>query len=131
MINKEFIYVTDVMPTLLEMVGMEHPDSYNGKKVLPLMGKSFSKILNGENATHYGDEEYVAGEMQNGKWIRRGDHKAVFITKPYGSNKWELYNLAVDPGETNDLSQSEPDLLKKLIHHWDKYSEEVGVIEFE
>ncbi|WP_298534697.1 arylsulfatase [uncultured Algibacter sp.] len=130
-INKELVYVTDIMPTLLDMIGIELIDSYRGKKVLPLMGKSFSKMLNGENSTHYSDKEYIAGEMQNGKWIRKGDFKAVFITKPYGSDKWELYNLAVDPGETTNLAALEKELLKDLVQEWEKYAEEVGVVEFE
>ena len=129
-INNEFIYVTDIMPTLLDMAGVKHPDSYNGKRVLPLMGKSFSKTLNGENTPHYSEKEYVAGEMQNGKWIRKGDFKAVFVTKPYGHNKWELYNLSIDPGETTDLAVSEKELLKDLIGEWEKYAKEVGVVEF-
>ncbi len=130
-INKELVYVTDIMPTLLDIVGVEHLDFYKGKKVIPLMGKSFSKMLNGKSTTHYSDEEYIAGEMQNGKWIRKGDFKAVFVTKPYGSSKWELYNLSIDPGETTNLAVSEKELLKELVEKWEKYAEEVGVVKFE
>ena len=66
--------------------------------------------------------------MQNGKWIRQGDFKAVFIPNPYGPQEWKLYNLSVDPGETTDLSGQKPDLLKTLISEWEKYAEEVGVV---
>lgn len=127
-IYHDFIYVTDIMPTLLEMVGVEHPRSYKGNEVLDIQGKSFLKILSGEEKIHYNKSEYIAGEMQNGKWIRQGDFKAVFIPKPYGSQQWELYNLSVDPGETTDLSRQKPDLLKKLIVEWEKYAEKVGVV---
>lgn len=128
-INKNFVYVTDIMPTLLEMAGVNYPDTYNGKEILPLMGKSFSKVLSGEQQSLYDEDKVIAGEMQNNKWIRKGNYKAVLVTEHYGSNNWELYDLSKDPGETNDLSQSEADLLKELIQAWDKYAEEVGVIE--
>lgn len=126
--HKNFVYVTDIMPTLLEMTGVEHPDTYNGKQVLPMKGKSFSKVLSGENESLYNGSEYVAAEMQNGKWIRKGNIKAQFVPKPYGSNEWKLYDLSVDPGETTDISNSKPELLKELIAEWEKYSEEVGVV---
>lgn len=127
-IHRNFVYVTDIMPTLLEMAGVEHPNTYEGNKVLDMRGKSFSKVLAGEEKSIYTKSEYIAGEMQNGKWIRKGDFKAVFIPKPYGLNQWKLYNLSVDPGETSNLSELEPDLLEELIFEWKKYAEEVGVV---
>lgn len=127
-IHRKFVYITDIMPTLLEMVGIEHPDTYNGNKVLKMRGKPFSKVLSKEETSLYTDSEYIAGEMQNGKWIRKGDYKAVFIPKPYGPQQWKLYDLSVDPGETTDLSEQKPDLIKELITNWEKYAEEVGVI---
>ncbi|MGI9533036.1 arylsulfatase [Lutimonas sp.] len=127
-VHRNFVYVTDIMPTLLEMAGVEHPDTYKGNKVLDMRGKSFSKILSGEEKTLYTKSEYIAGEMQNGKWIRQGNFKAVFIPKPYGPQEWKLYDLSVDPGETTDLSEQEPDLLKELIVEWEKYADEVGVV---
>jgi arylsulfatase len=127
-IHRNFVYVTDIMPTLLDMTGIEHPNSYKGNKVLTMMGKSFSKVLSGEEESVYNRSEYIAGEMQNGKWIRRGDYKAVFIPNPYGPQEWKLYNLSVDPGETTDLSEQEPDMLKTFIVEWEKYAEKVGVV---
>jgi len=130
-INKGFIYVTDIMPTLLDMTGIEHPDTYKGNKVLPMRGKSFSKVLSGENKSLYESSEYIAAEMQDGKWIRKGNYKAQFVTKPYGNAKWELYDLSTDPGETTDLSQLEPDMLKNFIVEWENYAVEVGVVSME
>lgn len=130
-VHHNFIYVTDIMPTLLDLAGVDHPDSFRGNEVLPMRGKSFSKVLSGEKETLYNDDEFVAGEMQNGKWIRKASFKAVFITAPYGPNEWELYNLDLDPGETTDLSESEPEMLQNFIEEWRKYAVEVGVVAME
>ena len=68
--------------------------------------------------------------MLNGKWIRKGSYKAVFVTKPYGPEKWQLFNIEADPGETNDLSTEKPDLLEELKAEWIKYSDEVSIVEW-
>lgn len=62
----------------------------------------------------YDDKTFVGGEMQNGKWMRQGDFKAVAVAAPYGSGEWKLFDIRNDPGETNNLAQTRPELLKKL-----------------
>ena len=62
------------------------------------------------------------------KAIRIGDHKGTWISKPFGPGEWQIFDLSVDPGESNDLSTEDPELRQRLIEAWDAYSEEVGVI---
>jgi arylsulfatase len=76
----------------------------------------------------YGAHELVGGEMLNGKWMRKGDFKAVAVAAPYGTGEWHLYNVVVDPGETQDLAGEMPVLLKELQAAWDEYAEDVGVV---
>ena len=76
----------------------------------------------------YGEDEFVGGELQNGKWMRQGDFKAVSVAPRYGTGTWHLYNLADDPGETRDLAEAQPETLKKLQAAWDRYAEDVGVV---
>jgi arylsulfatase len=66
--------------------------------------------------------------MQNGKWMRQGDFKAVSVAKPYGTGDWHLYNVVNDPGETHDLAKEQPEMLKKLREAWNRYAEDVGVV---
>jgi arylsulfatase len=54
--------------------------------------------------------------------------KAVFIPKPKGTERWQLYDLATDPGEVRDLAEEQPDVLKELLALWDQYVLENGVI---
>ena len=85
-------------------------------------------IFSGEKGSVYESDEYVSGEMGNGKWVRKGNYKAVKVVAPYGNNVWELYNVENDPGETTDIAVKMPELLEELILEWEKYSNKVGVI---
>jgi arylsulfatase len=123
-----FGYVWDVMPTILELAGISHPEKYQGRKVERMRGKSLKGVLTGSTQTVYAADEFVGGEMQNGKWMRQGDFKAVSVAPPYGTGAWHLYNLADDPGETHDLAKEEPEILKKLQLAWDHYAKDVGVV---
>lgn len=127
-VHQKFVYITDVMPTLLDMVCVQKPETYNGNNVLPMKGKSFTKVLSGERESTYSNTEYIGGEMGNGKWMRKGNYKTQMVPTPYGTNEWKLFDLKLDPGETTDLSSDEPDLLEELKDAWLKYSEDVGVV---
>jgi len=123
-----FGYVWDIMPTVLEMAGIPYPGKYQGRQLERMRGKSLQGVLTGSTKAVYGADDLVGGEMQNGKWMRQGDFKAVSVAPPYGTGTWYLYNLADDPGETHDLAKAQPETLKKLQAAWDRYAEDVGVV---
>ena len=123
-----FAYVTDIMPTLLELAEVSHPQQYRGRNVERMRGRSLASVLSGSSDDTYGEDELIGGEMIDGKWMRRGDYKAVLVSKAWGPGKWKLYNVTNDPGETRDLSTEQPEVLKKLVAAWERYAKDVGVV---
>ena len=85
-------------------------------------------VLAGDTDDVHEPGTLIAGEMFGGRWISDGRHKAVLVVPPYGSGHWELFDLIEDPGETNDLSEVQPELLERLSAAWDRYALEVGVV---
>jgi arylsulfatase A-like enzyme len=55
--------------------------------------------------------EYLYWEILGWTAIRQGNWRAV---KPPKTEKWELYDLATDPSESQDLAAANPDTLAKL-----------------
>jgi arylsulfatase len=123
-----FAYVWDIMPTILEIAGVEYPTEFEGRNVEPMRGRSVFGLLNGTDQTIYGEDEFIGGEMGGGKWMRKGPFKAVSVAPPYGAGAWQLFNVVEDPGESRDLADEMPDLLDELRAAWEGYAEEVGVV---
>ena len=130
--SAEFITVKDIMPTLLELTDVSHPAEsgqlYKGRKVFPMQGASMLPFLLGDVESVHGDEPVMGWELFGRRAIRKGDWKLAWTTEPYGPAEWELFNLAEDPGERDDLSDQYPDKMEELLGLWETYVEENGVV---
>ncbi len=124
-----FATVMDVMPTLLELAGVDHPGTrYRDREVLPMQGKSMWPFLSGSTTTIHGDDFVMGWELFGRRAIRQGDWKLVWTTEPYGPGDWELFQLGQDPAELHDLAQERPEITARMIELWDRYAEKNGVI---
>ncbi|MDJ0920060.1 MAG: arylsulfatase [Henriciella sp.] len=117
--------VSDVAPTLLDMIASEPPapdgDAMTGRSLLP--------VLTGAEAEVYGDDEPIGMEVSGNSALYKGDYKITRHMAPVGDATWRLYNIANDPGETTDLSDMMPDKKTELIADYRAYAEQVGVLE--
>lgn len=127
--NNAFAYVTDIMPTILEITGVNHVTEFKGRTVEPMRGHSMLGLLDGTKQTIYDATKFVGGEMNGDKWIRQGDFKALLVSVAWGgTGVWQLFDLAKDPGEANDLAELMPEKLETLKTAWAEYANEVGVV---
>ncbi|KAJ4863384.1 sulfatase domain-containing protein [Trichoderma breve] len=133
-ITDAFCTVMDIVPTVLDLAGLKHPGTeYNGRKVATLRGQSWRSYLESisgwSRKSPIHEADYVAGfEIAGSGALRRGNWKITFVPAPKGPQRWELFNLDADPGETNDLSKEEPERLKEMLVLWEEYRKEVGVV---
>jgi arylsulfatase len=128
-IGTAFSTVMDIAPTLLELAGTTHPGtSYRGREVAAMRGRSLVEYLTGAAENVHDADTGTGWELFGRRAIRQGDWKALYLPAPYGPGSWQLYDLASDPGEIDDLAASQPDKLAELLALWDRYVEETGVI---
>jgi arylsulfatase/uncharacterized sulfatase len=116
--------ITDVAPTVLDWLEV-NPTAIPGK---PMTGRSLLPVLGGEVASAYGPDEARAVEVSGNSALYLGDYKITRSVPPVGDGQWRLYNLARDPGETTDLSTSEPAVKARLLAEYDAYASRVGVL---
>ncbi|MEH6616666.1 MAG: arylsulfatase [Porticoccus sp.] len=126
--SNAFTYVWDILPTILDMTGVEYPGDIQGHPVEAPRGRSMRGLLDGTGSRLYRPEEFIGGELGNGRWMRQGDFKAVSVSPPFGNSEWELFNVVDDPGEAEDLAQAMPEKLEILKTAWNEYATDVGVV---
>ncbi|BFP40526.1 arylsulfatase [Flavobacteriaceae bacterium GF1] len=94
----------DVFPTLLGLI--DHPYEVQ-EKVLPTEGISFEAILRGKDTVV---DRPLFFEWSTGAAARKGEWKIV-----REGDDWELYHLATDPGETNNLARTHTQELERMV----------------
>ncbi|MDX2382312.1 MAG: arylsulfatase [Acidimicrobiia bacterium] len=125
----QFINVSDIAPTLYELVGVEPRDEYRGVEQLPITGASFATLLGSADAPPTNTQQYF--EMAGSRALVSGEWKAVCKHVPgadYDTESWELYHLAADRSECNDLASEQPDKLRELVDLWWEEAERHGVL---
>jgi arylsulfatase len=118
----QYCHVSDITPTLYDMLDIEFPDKVKGHEQMPLHGVSFSHTLEDADAkTNKATQFYgLLGcrSIWSDGWKATTVHPAVAGWGDYSSDKWELFNTDEDRSEMHDLSSQHPDKLKDLIALW-------------
>ena len=121
------VHVTDLMPTILELAGVQQPTQWNGVDVAPIQGQSLVELLDGDRDPEWMERD-LGWEAYGMDAYRRGPWKVLRLPPPYGNGDWQLYNLDKDPGEVQDVAAQHPDLVQELAAGWTAYAESNEVI---
>lgn len=113
-------HVIDLMATCVDISGANYPENFQGKDISPMEGQSLRSIFQG--ASNQSDRSLIF-EHYHSKAIRKGNWKLV----AFPHDEWELYNLAEDRTELNDLSQQMPDKVQELAELWQEQAERISV----
>lgn len=117
------IISTDFFPTMLDMAGIElqpelHQDGVSLKRILGDADATLDRDSIYWHYPHYGNQ----GGMPSSA-VRSGDWKLI---EWYEDKRVELFNLAEDLGEQNDLAAANPEKAKALLDQLHAWHEEVG-----
>jgi arylsulfatase len=113
-------HLIDLMATCVDLGQAKYPTQHNGQPITPLAGKSLAPIFRGEPLQR---GEHLYWEHEGNRAVRDGQWKLV----ARHNQPWELYDLAADRTELNNLAQKHPDRVASLSQAWDKWATDVGV----
>jgi len=126
--RKAVLHVMDIAPTMLELAGIRHPDTYDSREVLPMAGASWVSMLAGESESPRGPKDWVGFEFLGMRALRQDDWKLLWLHEPWGIGDWQLFNLREDPAEMKDLSNQNPEKKQELLAAWNAYVEQFNII---
>lgn len=121
-VRDQYHHSTDIVPTVLDCIGLEMPDVYRGVKQHPLNGVSMRYSFDDAKALTRKRRQYYAmlgtrGIWEDG-WKAAALHTPISGVGHFDQDGWELYHVANDRSESKDLAHENPEKLQSLIHAW-------------
>lgn len=115
-------HLIDLMATAVDVSGATYPVTYhNDQKIKPMEGKSLLPAFLGKEV----EREAIYWEHEGNRAVRVGDYKLV---AKGAKGAWELYHIAQDRSEQQDLSQQQPERVKRMAAMWLAYAERANVL---
>ncbi|HWR52924.1 MAG TPA: arylsulfatase [Bryobacteraceae bacterium] len=113
-------HIVDVMATCLDAAGAIYPTARNNQPVTPLEGRSLRPAFEGGKIA---DREALYWEHEGNRAMRQGDWKLV----SRHLEAWELYNLAADRTEMNNLADSDPGRVQRMAAAYETWAARASV----
>ena len=118
-IREQFHHCTDIVPTILDILSLDAPETIKGISQLPIHGTSMKYTFSKNTSVSNKKVQYF--EMLGDRGIWANGWKAVTRHQkgePFENDKWELYHIEKDFSEKNNLSEKYPGKLKNLVELW-------------
>lgn len=115
-------HIIDIMATCCDVAGTPYPETYKGKEIVPLEGKSLLPIFQGKEREGH---EAIGWEHMGNRAISVGKRKLV---AKEAKGPWELYDLESDRTELNDLAGKQPERVKEMAAMWQDFAERTKVL---
>ncbi len=149
-VRTQYLHAVDVLPTLLDVLGIEPPAQLKGVAQSSIQGVSFAEALRNPDAPDRHHTQYF--EMFGHRSIYHEGWKAVCPYPgpsmaegverghPFGTaiteailddleaNDWELYDLTTDPAECHNVAGAHPEKLAELRELWWREAERCGAL---
>jgi arylsulfatase len=139
-VRHQYAHAIDMVPTVLEALGLDPAQTIRGVTQSPLQGVSFAHTFDQADAETRRHTQYF--EMFGHRSIYHDGWRAVCpfpgpsfaeaaekgrywgspltteVLTDLDANSWELYNVTEDPAETKNLAADNPEKLQEMIQRW-------------
>jgi arylsulfatase len=124
-IRNQYHHSVDIVPTILDIVGIQMPKVYRGVEQFPLSGVSMKYTFDAtpDAPTHKKRQFYsmlgTRGIWEDG-WLAATVHAPFTGKGHFDQDQWQLYHVDVDRSESKDLAKQYPEKLEALKKAWDE-----------
>lgn len=118
-IREQFSFVSDITPTVLDILNIEQPKTVKNVEQIPFAGISLTYSFDDQHAPAKRTTQHF--ELWGHRAIYKDGWKALTRHIPgadYDSEPWELFHLAEDFSESNNVANEYPEKLEELKQAW-------------
>jgi arylsulfatase len=121
-LRDQYHHAIDIVPTVLDCLGIEQPETVKGVTQIPIQGVSMRYSFDAANLPSARSTQFYSmlgtrGIWHNG-WKAVTTHPALSGWSHFDQDTWELYHTDEDRSELHDLAADEPGRLAELIGLW-------------
>ncbi|WP_042382415.1 arylsulfatase [Streptacidiphilus melanogenes] len=121
-VRSQYHHAVDIVPTVLECVGVELPETVKGYPQIPLQGVSMRYCFDADSLPSAKSTQFYSMLGTRGIWHEGWKavttHPAISGWSHFPEDAWELYHTDEDRAELHDLAAQEPGRLQELIGLW-------------
>jgi arylsulfatase len=132
-LRSQYHHSVDIVPTILEIAGLEMPKVYHGVQQYPLSGVSMRYTFDAkpDDPTQKHRQYYTmlgTRAIWEDGWKASAIHAPISAKDHFDQDVWQLYHVDADRSESKDLSKENPDKLQALIKVWNEEAEKNFVL---
>jgi arylsulfatase len=121
-IRHQYHHAIDIVPTILDVLGIDAPDEIKGYAQSPFDGVSMRYSFDDGKAKTARRTQFYSmlgsRSIWHDGWKAVTTHVGAEGWGDYGNDTWELYNTEADRSECHDLAAQEPGRLRDLVNLW-------------
>lgn len=133
-LRHQFVHVSDIAPTILDAAGVELAEYVNDVKQAPMEGESFAYSFANPDAADAREAQYFEMYGNKSLWSRGWSIVTTHRVKSWDilsdtppDEPWELYDLTIDPGQTQNLAEKYPEKVDALDKMFDEQAKRYNV----
>jgi len=121
-IRHQYHHAVDIVPTILDLLGVTPPDEIKGYQQSRFDGVSMRYSFGDPSAASARPTQFYSmlgsRAIWHDGWKAVTTHPTISGWSHFNDDTWELYHTDVDRSELHDLAAEQPDKLRELINLW-------------
>jgi arylsulfatase len=121
-IRHQYHHAIDLVPTVLDILGVEAPEAIKGHVQTPFDGVSMSSSFEHPKVPSTRSTQFYAmlgsRAIWHDGWKAVTNHPTIAGWSHFNDDEWELYHTEVDRSELHNLAAEHPDKVRELVNLW-------------
>ncbi|MGZ6582310.1 MAG: arylsulfatase [Gaiellaceae bacterium] len=121
-IREQYHHAIDIVPTILDVLGVEGPETIKGHTQTHFDGVSMRYSLDDDAAPTTRKTQFYCMLGSRGIWHEGWkaitNHPTLSGWSDFNDDEWELYNIDVDRAELHNLADKHPEKVRELVNLW-------------